>query len=254
MRFTDKVVIVTGGSSGIGKAAVLEFLKEGASVVIASRGKEKAEETLAALTEFGNQVKFVQTDISDEASVKNMVKETVKAFGKVDVLVNNAASFAAEPADAEVEVWEESCRTNIIGTAVCCRYAIREMEKIGGGAIVNVSSIGGVIAQKNLCTYNTVKAGLISMTRCMALDYAEKNIRVNCVSPGVVITEHQYRFVEKNGMTMEQAKKEWGALHVLGRLGEPREIARPILFLASDDDSSFITGENLLVDGGYTIV
>lgn len=254
MRFTEKVVIVTGGSSGIGKAAVLEFLKERASVVIASRGEGKAEETLAEFAEYKERVIFVQTDISSEPSVKNMVGETVKAFGKVDILVNNAASFVAEPVDTGLEQWEESCRTNIIGVGLSCKYAIRAMEKTGGGAIVNVASISGVIAQKNLCTYNTTKAALIGMTKCMALDYADKNIRVNCVSPGIVITEHQYRFVAKQGKTMEQAKKEWGPLHVLKRLAEPREIARPILFLASEDDASFITGENLMVDGGYTIV
>ena len=254
MRFSEKVVIVTGGSSGIGKAAVLEFLKEGALVVIASRGKKKAEETLAEFAEYKDQLIFVQTDISSEPSVENMVETTIRVFGRVDILVNNAASFIAEPADTGMEQWEESLKTDIIGVAMSCKYALREMEKTGGGAIVNVSSISGVIAQKNLCTYNTTKAALINMTRCMALDYAEKNIRVNCVSPGIVITEHQHRFVAKQGKTMEQAKKEWGPLHVLNRLAEPREIARPILFLASDDDASFITGENLMVDGGYTIV
>ncbi len=183
-----------------------------------------------------------------------MVEKTVRKFGKLDILINNASAFIGEPAHTSFENWSAACSTDIIGTGLCCKHAVEHMKKIGGGVIVNVSSVSGVIAQKNICTYNTAKAAVIEMTKCMALDYAEYNIRINCVSPGFVITEHQYEFAKSSGKTMEELEVEWGPSHVLNRFAQPREIARPILFLASNDDSSFITGENLMVDGGYTIV
>jgi NAD(P)-dependent dehydrogenase (short-subunit alcohol dehydrogenase family) len=225
MRFEKKVAVVTGGAAGIGRAAAGIFAAEGASVVIAGRSEEKGLKATGEIEASGARALFVKTDISREGDVKALMRKALDAFGSIDVLVNNASSFIFRSVDATVEEWRE-----ILG--------------------VNVSSISAHIAQPGLLTYNTTKAAISEMTRCLALDLAPHGIRVNSVSPGYILTEHQEEKIRSKGMTVEEAQDAWGGLHILKRMGTPKEAAAAIAFLASDD-ASFITGTDLYVDGGY---
>ena len=251
MHFKDRVVIVTGGGTGIGKTISELFAQHGASVVIASRNTRHGEAAANGIKASGGNALFIQTDISREKEIQKLMQDTVEAFGTVDVLVNNASSFIFKSVEATVQEWHDILNVNVIGTALCSKYASHVMKEQGGGAIVNIASISAYIAQADLLTYNTTKAAIVEMTRCMALDLARHNIRVNAVSPGYILTEHQKQKIKTLGMTIERAEKDWGGLHILKRMGKPKEVAPAVLFLASED-ASFITGTDLMVDGGYT--
>ena len=172
-------------------------------------------------------------------------------LGVIDILVNNAAVFVFKGLDATPEEWRQSLDVNIIGTSLCTRYAAESMKKRGGGAIVNLSSISGFVAQPEFLTYSATKAALVNMTRCMALDLAPHGIRVNCVCPGTIRASATDRHMEQTGETEEEFLAENAPMHLLNRVGTPREVAYAILFLASDE-ASFITATPLMVDGGYT--
>lgn len=250
MRFEKKVAVVTGGATGIGRAAADIFAAEGASVVIAGRSEERGSRALTEIAASGGRALFVKTDISSESDVKELMRKTLDAFGSIDVLVNNASSFIFKSVDATVEEWREILGVNVIGTALCSRYAVEAMKTRGGGSIVNVSSISAHIAQPGLLTYNTTKAAISEMTKCLALDLAPYGIRVNSVSPGYILTEHQEGKIRSMGLTIGEAQVSWGGLHILKRMGTPKEAAAAIAFLASEE-ASFITGTDLFVDGGY---
>jgi len=251
MSFRNRVVVVTGGATGIGRAISERFAEHGARVVIACRNTQKGTCAAEEIRARGAQALYVETDISREEDVKRLVHETLRIFEGLHVLVNNASSFVFRSIDASVEEWQEVLGTNIIGTALCSKHGAAVMKEQGGGAIVNIASISAHIAQKDLLTYNTTKAAIVEMTRCMALDLAPHSIRVNSLSSGYILTEHQKKKIESKGMTIEQAEREWGGLHILKRMGTPDEVAHAALFLASEE-ASFITGMDLLVDGGYT--
>ncbi len=195
----------------------------------------------------------MKTDVSKEEDVRRMRDACVREFGKIDVLVNSAATFVLKGVDASVEEWRRSLDVNVIGTCLCVRYAAEEMKKLGRGAIVNLSSISAFIAQPNFTTYSATKAAIVQMTRNMALDLAPHGIRVNCVCPATILTSASHRHMERVGQSLAEFVAEQGPLHLLRRVGQPREVAYPILFLASDE-ASFITGTHLMVDGGYTAV
>ena len=252
-RLKNKVAIVTGGGSGIGRATCERFAEEGASVVIAERDEASGKDTAALITKKGAKALFVRTDVADEASIQNMVAAAVHAFGTINVLVNNAAVFVLRGIEATPEEWRQILDVNVMGPALVAKHVVPEMRKAGGGAIVNLSSISSFIAQPNYWTYNSSKAAIANLTRCMALDLAPFNIRVNAVAPGTIWTPIVQRLAREKGMDRAAADKDpaWGGGHMIPRLGEPREIANAILFLASED-ASFITGENLMVDAGYT--
>jgi dihydroanticapsin dehydrogenase len=251
-RYKDKVVVVTGGASGIGKAIATQFAREAATVVVADRQIENDIEIAPWAQELPGNVLFQKTDITDEAQIARHFDFVKERFGALDVLVNNAASFILRSVDATVEDWTRILQVNIIGTALCSQYASEMMKPLKQGSIVNISSISGFVAQSNQMTYNATKAAIVAMTRCMALDLSPYKIRVNCVAPGYTLTPQVRRDIELNGMTVKQAQKEWGGRHILKRMAEPDEIAPAVLFLASDEEASFITGETLMVDGGYT--
>jgi NAD(P)-dependent dehydrogenase (short-subunit alcohol dehydrogenase family) len=251
-RLKDKVAVVTGGGAGIGRATCELFAEEGAAVVVAERDETTGRDAAEQIARHGGRALFVPTDVADEASIRRMVAETVRGFGKIDVLVNNAAVFVLRGIEATPEEWRQILDVNVMGPALVTKHVVPEMRKAGGGAIVNLSSISSFIAQPNFWTYNATKAAVASLTRCMALDLAPDNIRVNAVAPGVVWTQIVQRLTREAGMDRAAADRDpsWGGAHMIKRIAEPREIAYAILFLASDE-ASFVTAENLMVDGGY---
>jgi NAD(P)-dependent dehydrogenase (short-subunit alcohol dehydrogenase family) len=250
-RLQGKVAIVTGGSVGIGQATAALFAEEGAKVVIANPSAAAGEECAAQIRAQGGDAIFVQTDISQEDHARRVCDEAVKTFGQLNILVNNGAVFIFRGLEATVAEWQRSLSVNIMGTALMSRFAAEYMKQVGGGAIVNVGSISSFVAQPSFITYSATKAAILQMTRNMAMDLAPFNIRVNCVCPGTILTRASQEHMDRVGMTMEEFIASESPKHLLNRVGEPREAAYPILFLASDE-ASFITGTHLMVDGGYT--
>src|SRR5262245_15471779 len=252
-RLRDKVAVVTGGGAGIGRATCELFAEEGAAVVVAERDPATGRDAAERIKHKGGRAHFVPTDVADEESVRRMVAEAVKTFGRINILVNNAAVFVLRGIEATPAEWRQILDVNVMGPALCAKHVVPELRKAGGGAIVNLSSISSFIAQPNFWTYNASKAAAANLTRCMALDLAKDNIRVNAVAPGAVWTQIVQRLTREAGMDRAAADKDpgWGGAHMIARIAEPREIAYAILFLASDE-ASFVTAENLMVDGGYT--
>ena len=240
----DQVAIVTGGASGIGLATVEAFVGKGAKVVIADFNEQAGKAVEKKLKEKGANVLFVQVNVADEKSVENLVAETVKAFGKVNVLINNAGvGVLAETHELTFEDYNKVISVNQNGVFFAAKHAIREMLKTGGGSIVNTASILGHVGQAGAVAYNASKGAVNILTKSLALEYATRNIRVNAVCPGYV----------DSGMVSKEALGDYYnglvAQHPIGRLGRPEEIAHAIVFLTEND---FVTGSSLIVDGGYT--
>lgn len=252
-RLKDRVAIVTGAATGIGEAIARLMAEEGARVVVADVDEVGGKATAASIRESGGEALFVRCDVSREEDVRAMTETAVSAFAGVDVLVNNAAVFVLKGVEATPEEWQRSLGVNVIGNALCTRFAAEEMKKRGGGAIVNLSSISGFIAQPHFVAYSATKAAVLQMTRNVALDLAPYHIRVNAVCPGTILTQASHKHMERVGQSFDEWNAEQSASQLLGRVGEPREVAYPVVFLASDE-ASFITGTHLMVDGGYTTI
>ena len=252
-RLKNKVAVITGGGAGIGRATCELFAEEGAIVVVAERDESNGRNVVEGIVSRGGRAMFIHCDVASEASIQAMADATGKAYGRLDILVNNAAVFVLKGIDASVEEWREILDINVVGPALCAKHCVPIMRRGGSGAIVNLASISSVIAQPEMVTYNATKAAIANMTRCMAMDLAKDNIRVNAVGPGAVWTQIVERLTSEKGMDRKaaDADAEWGGAHLLKRIADPREIAFPILFLASDE-ASFVTGSLLMVDGGYT--
>jgi NAD(P)-dependent dehydrogenase (short-subunit alcohol dehydrogenase family) len=248
MRLESKVAIITGAASGIGRATAELFAEEGAKVVVVDINSTEGEKTVSTIRSKGGEARFVHADISKDEDAKRISEETVKAYGRIDILVNNAAAFVFKTLEeATAEDWQRALSVNIMGTALCSKYAVEHMKKAGGGAVVNVGSVHGLIGQPGYLPYAATKAALVQMSRNMAVELGSFNIRVNCVCPGAVLTEHTLHRLKEMGMTVDDI----GAQHPLKRGSQPRESATAILFMASEE-SSFVTGAFLMVDGGYT--
>ncbi|GEC90655.1 MULTISPECIES: SDR family NAD(P)-dependent oxidoreductase [Brevibacillus] len=244
-RLEGKVAIVTGGASGIGETTVRLFAKEGAKVVIADfspRGNELAEE----LNQAGFDALFVKTDVTKEDEVKNMVSTTVEKYGKVDILFANAGIAKDAPGHLlSMDDWQRTIDINLTGVFLCDKYVIEQMLAQGtGGAIVNCGSIHSHAGKAGVTAYSSAKGGVKLLTQTLGLTYAKQGIRVNAVCPGYIDTP---LIAGRN----EALNEHLIGLHPMGRLGKPEEVAKAVLFLASDD-ASFVTGTSLLVDGGYT--
>jgi NAD(P)-dependent dehydrogenase (short-subunit alcohol dehydrogenase family) len=252
MRLRDKVAIVTGGANGIGQAICELFAEEGASVVVADIERDAGLQTVDRIEAGGGQAMMVEMDVSREADVEGMVRSVVSALGRVDVLVSDAAAFSFGSVDtASQSDWDRALGVNVMGTAYCAKHVLPVMKESGGGSIVVVASVSSFIAQPAFVPYNASKGALLQMTRCMALDMAPFNIRVNCVCPGSILTRATERHREFLGADREQFLRDAADASMMKRLGAPREIAYGALFLASDE-SSFMTGAPLVIDGGLT--
>jgi len=253
VRLKNRMSIVTGGGSGIGRATALKLASEGASVLVADIDGDGAAQTVASVEAAGGRAAAVIADVSDEAAAARIVRRAVELWGRVDVLVNNAASFHHRRIeDATRADWEKVLGVNVMGTSFCSKHAVEVMKAQGGGAIVNVASINGLVAMPEWVTYNASKAAVVEMSKTMAMDLAPFNIRVNCVCPGMTDTPALKRVIDDFGISTEQAIETYVAPRCLiKRFGKPEEIAAAIAFLASDD-ASYMTGSTVVVDGGFT--
>jgi NAD(P)-dependent dehydrogenase (short-subunit alcohol dehydrogenase family) len=251
MRLKEKVAVVTGSGAGIGQGTAELFAEEGAKVVVVDIDADSGAKTAAKIRERGGSSHFVHADISEEDDARRIAEEAVKTFGRIDILVNNAATFVLKGFDATVDDWRRSLGVNVVGTAMVTKYAVEKMKRTGGGAIVNLASISSFVAQPNFFTYSATKAAILQLTRNMAMDLGPHKIRVNCVCPGTILTAASQRHMDNTGTTFEQFNAEEGAKTFMGRIGNVREVAYAVLFLASEE-ASYITGASLVVDGGYT--
>ena len=243
MRLKDKVAIVTGGSSGIGEATVKDMIAEGAKVVIADIDDDKGQ----SLADELEDAIYIRTDVTDEQAVENLIEETVEQFGKLDIVFNNAGVGGMYPShQMPLENWQKVIDINLTGVFLVAQKAIEVMLESGGGSIVNCASILGNVGQAQTAHYTAAKAGVVNMTRSLAAEYATEGIRVNSVSPGYIDTPLLSELED-------DMREHLISLHPISRLGKPEEIAKAVTFLASED-ASFITGADLLVDGGYTAV
>lgn len=251
MRLEGKAAVITGGASGIGRATAWRFCREGAAVAIFDRDGNRGEEVAQEIRRSGHAALFLAVDVSLEAQVKEGIAKATAEFGNLHILVNNAAAFVFGTYDVPEAEWDRVLSVNVKGAAFCAKHAAEIMIRNGGGSVVNVNSISGFIAQERSLPYNTSKAALLGLNRCLAMDLARHKIRVNAVAPGCIDTPQLRADAQRAGMTYEENLALEGPLHMLNRFGSVDEVANAILFLASDE-ASFITGTCLMVDGGYT--
>ena len=244
MRLSGKTAIITGGGSGIGKAIAQAFVREGASVVIAGRDSRRLE---PAAQEIGPQCVAVTADVSRPEDVKKLVAVAIEKFKRIDVLVNNAAVLLPGTAEQlSEEDFDQTFAVNVRGLWLLSRAVLPQMRAAGGGSIINIGSVLSTLGARNRVAYAASKGAVLAMTRAMALDHAAENIRVNCISPGIVETEMVARFSMD-----ENTRRQRVAMHPLGRFGKPEDVAGLAVFLASDE-SAWVTGTAQTVDGGYS--
>lgn len=255
MKLSNRVAIITGGTSGIGKATASLFAEEGADVVITGRRAELGQRVVEGIRQRGARGAFIQADHSQAGDCSRVVEQTLSEFGRVDILFNNAGIVTSGTAETTSdEVWNDTLAINVTAVWRMCKLVLPHMKLQGHGVIVNNGSDWSVVAGKDAFPYIASKGAIGMMTKAMALDYARANIRVNAVCPGDTFVD---RWMEKgyfegsDPVSIEEAMKESSAYIPMGRFGTPEEIAKAVLFLASDD-SSFMTGHLLLVDGGNT--
>lgn len=256
-RLEGRAALVTGGSGGIGAATARLFWDEGASVMLVDLDTEALDETARAISPERERIAVHAADLTDESLAAMVVEKTVERFGKLDVLANVAAVRVYGPVtEATGESWDRILGVNLRAVANCCKYAIPQMARSGGGSIVNVSSSNASVGRAGMAQYDATKAALLALTRSMACDHAGEGIRVNTVSPGPTLTPfHVRNRSAKTGETLEEAEAAMRAAGapntLLGRQAEPIEIAYAILFLAGPE-SSYVTGANFSIDGGLS--
>lgn len=251
MRLNNKVALITGGTSGIGEATALLFAQEGAEVVITGRNRERGAAVLKRIKEVGSEGTFLQADVRVAGDCRRVVEETVGAFGRLDILFNNAGVFYPHTAlECSEKEWDEQIDINLKGTFLMSKFALPVMIAQGRGVIINNASGWGIVGGDHAVAYCASKGGVVLMTKAMAIDHGPKGIRVNCICPGDVETPMLPADAKMRGLKWEDYIAGC-AQRPLGRVGTVEEIAKAVLFLASDD-SSFMTGAALVVDGGGT--
>jgi NAD(P)-dependent dehydrogenase (short-subunit alcohol dehydrogenase family) len=248
MILQNKVALVTGGTSGIGRATAIAYAQHQAKVVVVGRRIDEGEETVRSIKEAGGEAIFVQADITKEADVKAMVDKTVSVFGRLDIAFNNAGTVGENPSlieQTEAE-YDRTMNVNVKGVWLSMKHEIAQMLKQGSGSIVNTASGAGVVGVPSQTLYTASKHAVVGLTKAAALNYAKAGIRINVVAPAVIKTD---MFEAVTG-GQDEAKAYLAGLHPIGRIGTPLEVANAVLFLSSDL-ASFVTGETLMVDGGY---
>ncbi len=249
MRLKQKVAIITGARSGIGLATARRFSAEGAKVILAD--VRDAQQQATEITEGGGEAVSVQVDVSDGSQVNNVVEKTIAAYGRLDVLVNNAGiELAKKVTDTSEAEWDRLMDVNLKGVFLCSKAAIPVMRRQGGGVIVNVASELGLVGGSEIAAYCASKGGVVQLTKAMAIDHVSDGVRVNCVCPGPVATPLLEAIIEASS-NPEQERRSIVEKTLLKRVGRPEEIANVILLLASEE-SSYMTGSIVVVDGGLT--
>ncbi|MGB7290798.1 MAG: SDR family oxidoreductase [Thermodesulfobacteriota bacterium] len=248
--FEGKVVLVTGGTSGIGRVTAVAFAREGAKIVVSGRREREGQETVDLVKKVGGEATFVKTDVAIEQDVKAMVEKTVATYGHLDYAFNNAGieQLPTPLVEQGEETFDQIMDINVKGVWLSIKYEIPQMLKNGGGAIVNTASVAGLIGVPGIPIYIASKHAVLGLTKSVALEYAKSGIRINAVSPAAIETDMVDRFVGKEG----DARQQLAFMHPIGRMGTPEEIANAVIYLCSDK-ASFITGQSLAVDGGFTV-
>lgn len=244
-RLTDKVAIVTGAGSGIGKAIALMYAKEGAKVVAAGHHVESCQETVAEISDAGGEATALQADVSKSNDLEKLVKDTVTQYGQVDILVNNAGVVLQDSlTEMTEEQWDQVVDVDLKGTFLGMKHAIPEMEKVGKGKVINITSIAGIVGFPQIAGYAAAKGGVIALTKEAAVEYAPKSINVNAIAPGVIKTK-----MTDPIMKDEQMSQQMKSAIPYPRFGEPDDIAHLATYLASSE-SDFVNGETIVIDGG----
>jgi NAD(P)-dependent dehydrogenase (short-subunit alcohol dehydrogenase family) len=249
MKLKDRIVVVTGAGSGIGRACAIESAKEGAQVIVADINLDGADETVRQIVIDKGKAVVFKTDVSKPESVKQLVDFTIKSFTKIDALINNAAIQVNKTIeDITFDEWNLQMSINVGGIFLCSKYFLPYL-RISKGNIVNMSSVNGFFVEPMCAGYCTTKAAIIGLTKAMAIDHGHEGVRVNCICPGYIdagLAEGYFQSQDDPA----KAREEAGRLHALWRIGKPEEVARVAVFL-SGDDASFITGASVVVDGGF---
>jgi len=260
MKLKDKVAIVTGGGTGIGKAISLALASEGAAVVMAARNLSRLEQAVKDIKSRGVKATAIQTDIADHEQVKQMVAQTIENFGRIDILVNNAARGTfnnSDVVDMNLKEWHDSLAINLTGMMFCSKEALKYMIRRKSGSIINISSVAGMSGVPKESPYTTSKWGVIGFTETLAIEVGRFGIRVNCISPGATRTQEFEDWVKVSaadaGISYEEMMTKITDNNALRRIAEPSEIAACVVFLASDD-SSAMTGHNLVASCGFHLV
>ena len=252
MSWDGKVVLITGGGGGIGRATALRFAAEGAHVVIVGLTLSKLEAVAAEIADKGGHAVAMAGDVSSEADVQRIIADTLQQFGRVDVMINNAAVCPqARITDLSLDEWNRVVTNNLTSVFLFCKEVIPVMETQKEGVIVNVSSVHALATLGGYSAYSASKAGIVGLTRAIALDCAKSNIRANTVLPGAVYTPMLASSVKSLDTPQEEIMKQWDESQPIGRVGQPEEIASVVMFAASPDNS-FMTGSTLVADGGMT--
>ncbi|MFS0654018.1 glucose 1-dehydrogenase [Bacillus sp. 179-C3.3 HS] len=251
MNMTGKVVLITGGASGIGLAAVKLFLTQGAKVAVADINAQSGTQLLDAIQH--EHLAFFKTDVTNESDCQHTVKAVLEQFGTIDVLINNAGIEIVAPIhEMTLEDWNKILQVNLTGVFLMSKHTLPHMLKKKSGNIINTGSVGGLVGWPDIPAYNATKGGVIQLTKSMAVDYAPYQIRVNCIAPGIIDTPlNEKSFLDNHSESLEVIKEEKAKVNPLLRLGKPEEVAGVMLFLASDL-SSYMTGSVVTADGGYT--
>ncbi len=252
MSLKGKVAIITGGSLGIGKSTAHLFAKEGAKVVISGRNEEPLKEAINEADKNSEKIEYIVSDVSKEGDCKDLVDQTIKMHGKIDILFNNAGVLPLGIThETSIEDWDYAFDINVKGSFMMAKYVIPHMIEQGGGTIVNNASILGLKAIPGASAYNSTKGAIVQFTRSMALEYADKGIRVNCICPGTIWTPMVETFLKESPEVDQFLKQQQPATAHLGRYGQADEIAHSVKFLCDSENVGFMTGSMLSVDGGW---